>query len=245
MQINEKEVIREDYLSFAINGVTKSIDSAFNIEHVETNHRWVKFYERLSLEYVMNRDVEKVEREVYNFAMLLGDIGGLYGFLVPLVGTILGFLNFQKVENKLVQQLYPRETTLEAAKLPVVKECLLSICCVSRCKQRTPRDKLFDKARSRLNDDLDVVTLLKKLRLFGLAIRKTVPADDLADYEMSLDKVEIPQEQAPNLDDSVSNYPHDNSASTFTQSNPESFVNERVVVSRYVDQSSSSLTDPH
>ena len=69
----------------------------------------------------MNKDVEKVDRSVYNTFMLLGDVGGLYGILVPLAAMIIKFLNFQKVENKLVQDLYSNETSLQAEKQSAVK----------------------------------------------------------------------------------------------------------------------------
>ena len=62
----------------------------------------------------MNKDVVKVERSVYNSFMLLGDVGGLYGILVPLASIILGYINFQKIENVLVQRLYTEEPELKA-----------------------------------------------------------------------------------------------------------------------------------
>ena len=54
----------------------------------------------------MNNDVVKVERTVYNSFMLLGDVGGLYGILALLVGTILGYMNFQKIDNALAERLF-------------------------------------------------------------------------------------------------------------------------------------------
>ena len=178
---------REDNLAFAITGATGFEDLAFDLEPLLTKHQFKHFYERFSLQYEMNKDVEKVDRVVYNSFMLLGDVGGLYGILVPLVSTLLGFLNFQKSENKLVQELYSLETTLEAAKQSVIREIMQS--CSQRCLRRNRREELFEKARSHLNDDLDVVTLLKKLRLFDLAIRKVVTAEDLADFKISLEKL--------------------------------------------------------
>ena len=60
----------------------------------------------------MNKDVVKVERAVYNSFMLLGDVGGLYGILMLLVGTILGYINFQKIDNVLAERLFNREPEL-------------------------------------------------------------------------------------------------------------------------------------
>ena len=68
--------------------------------------------ERLSLNYVINKDVVKVERAVYNTFMLLGDVGGLYGILWPVIGSILGYLNFQRIDNILAERLFPKEPEL-------------------------------------------------------------------------------------------------------------------------------------
>ena len=56
----------------------------------------------------MNKDVVKVERAVYNSFMLLGDVGGLYGILVPLFGAILGYINFKKIDNNLAERLFSK-----------------------------------------------------------------------------------------------------------------------------------------
>ena len=47
----------------------------------------------------MNRDVNKVERDVYNTFMLLGDVGGVYGIIMSITATILSLIHFQKKEN--------------------------------------------------------------------------------------------------------------------------------------------------
>ena len=60
----------------------------------------------------MNNDVVQVERAVYNSFMLLGDVGGLYGILMLLVGTILGYINFQKIDNVIAERLFSKEPEL-------------------------------------------------------------------------------------------------------------------------------------
>ena len=60
----------------------------------------------------MNKDVEKVDRAVYNIFMLLGDVGGLYGILGPLVGIALGYINFQKIDNVLAERVFSKESEL-------------------------------------------------------------------------------------------------------------------------------------
>ena len=54
----------------------------------------------------MNRDLLNIERSVYNIFMMLGDIGGLYGLFVSFASIVLGYINFQKLENQLAARLF-------------------------------------------------------------------------------------------------------------------------------------------
>ena len=58
----------------------------------------------------MNYDLKTVNRSVYNFFNLLGDVGGLYGLFYSVLLTLNGFLNFQNPQNFLVQRLYRGES---------------------------------------------------------------------------------------------------------------------------------------
>ena len=46
--------------------------------------------------------MKKVERSVYNFLMLLGDVGGLYGLLFSVFVILNAVFSFSKAENLLV-----------------------------------------------------------------------------------------------------------------------------------------------
>ena len=47
----------------------------------------------------MNYSVKTIERSVYNYLMLLGDVGGLYGLLFSVFATLSNVFNFKKAEN--------------------------------------------------------------------------------------------------------------------------------------------------
>ena len=42
----------------------------------------------------MNRDVEVIDRSVFNLFQFLGDIGGFYGIIFGLSATLNSYLNF-------------------------------------------------------------------------------------------------------------------------------------------------------
>ena len=56
----------------------------------------------------MGYSVKKIERSVYNFLMLLGDVGGLYGLLFSVFAILNEVFSFRKSENLLAQSLYKR-----------------------------------------------------------------------------------------------------------------------------------------
>ena len=62
----------------------------------------MNYYERLQLLYSLNKDVTKIERSVYTFFMLLGDIGGFSGLLFSFGASILTYINYEKPHNNLV-----------------------------------------------------------------------------------------------------------------------------------------------
>ena len=86
----------------------------------------------------MDRDVDSVERSVYNTLMLLGDVGGLYGIFVSFAATLLGILNYQKFDNLLAADLFkeknivkPDEHGLSSESQYSLKEYLQS--CLPKC----------------------------------------------------------------------------------------------------------------
>ena len=60
----------------------------------------------------MNSDVLQVERSVYNFFTLLGDIGGFYGISVSFGALLVSYMTFNNAENFLSKHLFS-ETSSE------------------------------------------------------------------------------------------------------------------------------------
>ena len=60
---------------------------------------WYNYNSRLEIWFNLDVDVMQVERSVYNYLTLIGDIGGLYGTLAYAAYLILCYLNYNKFEN--------------------------------------------------------------------------------------------------------------------------------------------------
>ena len=54
----------------------------------------------------MQRDVESVERHIHNIFSLLGELGGFQGLLTSITVFFLSILNYQKLENYIVADLF-------------------------------------------------------------------------------------------------------------------------------------------
>ena len=108
----------------------------------------------------------QVERSVYNSLMLLGDAGGLYGILVYIAYLILGYLNHNKFENIIAQDLYKEKGgNLEAKDQVALKEyaqdCCFEFCSTVGCFWRSRKDRLWMKARDLYAEELDVVSVIQ------------------------------------------------------------------------------------
>ena len=98
--------------------------------------------------------------------MLLGNVGGLFGFLVTIASSLLNILNFQKADNLLVSDLYQTEeaasstdlihkTELDPYKQSSCKQYFLSLlpkkCFSLGCLQRNKQEKYFERSRDAFN----------------------------------------------------------------------------------------------
>ena len=131
---------------------------------------------------MVDRDVKLIQRSVYNTFMLVGDLGGFSGFLASLSAIILGLVNYQNPENSLASRLYSSATPgddqiLDSRNQFSLKQyfqasCLFKYCClkVFGCLRLSHRDKNFEMARIKLQDEMDLVKLLQSLRFFKSAI---------------------------------------------------------------------------
>ena len=158
----------------------------------------------------MNRDVVQVERAVYNQFMLLGDVGGLYGIFVSLGSVFLGFINYQKQENELSENLYKvkkrkvhQDEALHADQQFAIKEyfqdCAPSFCLKSRCCRRSAHDKYLSQARDNLTRELDVVNLLQQIRFFDAALRYLLPMETVPELKKETERVVLKIEHEGNV----------------------------------------------
>ena len=107
MVLKMSEVKREDNLLMQINNLTEVEEPFFQIEQETVyNTGFTQFNRRLQVDLNLDAEVTLINREVYNLFMLLGDVGGLSGFLLASGSVIMSVINFQKAENFVVDKLF-------------------------------------------------------------------------------------------------------------------------------------------
>ena len=68
--------------------------------------RTEKYNSRLEYELFLDRDMQSINRSVYNIFMFLGDIGGLVGILFSLFSNFLTITNVNDPTYYMVSKLY-------------------------------------------------------------------------------------------------------------------------------------------
>ena len=89
------EVTREDNLLMQINNLTEVEEPFFQIEQETVyNTGFTQFNRRLQVDLHLDAEVTLINREVYNLFMLLGDVGGLSGFLLATGSVLMSVIDF-------------------------------------------------------------------------------------------------------------------------------------------------------
>ena len=172
----------------AIDDMTDVEEEFFSIEQDRT---FTQLPERTAfkLDIFLDKDLTRVERTVYNTFMLLGDVGGLYEFISVFFLLIMGVVNFAKPANILSADLFENKSApLAPTKQSSIKgffQQILPRCCRRcPCLRLSPSDRLFGRARDILNDELDVVNLLQRLRFFDNALSRLIQPNELAELRL-------------------------------------------------------------
>ena len=116
----------------------------------------------------------RVDRDVYSILDWIGDVGGLSEGLVIGLGAVLAFLNFKHFEHFLIEQLFwekddritwsrkEKLNSLNVNKTSIFRQKINGCCKMLWNLNR--EERLFAKARSYLDDEIDIVKFLRKIR---------------------------------------------------------------------------------
>ena len=133
----------------------------------------------MALSIEINPHLKVLNRNNYAILDMLSDVGGLVEVLAFGFGYILYALNYRNIENFLASHLYkaddpkksqPKDSpTLIFTKFGNIRDYFLS-CFPQKCHKRNRRFNTMQSAWSSLDTETDIVSILRKLRYFEIAI---------------------------------------------------------------------------
>ena len=135
-----------------------------------------EFKDRVHLQITFEFDLNlyRVDRDVYSILDWVGDMGGLNEGLYLGLKVILIFFQFSEFDHFLIQRLYSKQTENKKLKSAVFfdtrktswfRQRMHDLCCCFRCCIKLSRhERMFAKARLRMNNELDIVQFMKKIR---------------------------------------------------------------------------------
>ena len=166
-------------------------DSIFSLEPMP-----VRPYEKdkdvvMEISIERNLDLKVVSREGYTILDFLSDLGGMQGLIYSVLAMMLGFWNYNYLEDFLVSRLYRLEKT-SVNKVPAssffknsefmiplkldnpktyIRESLPTCCAKKRPCRPDRRTMGFALARAKLELETNAIEFIKMKRYFGLALR--------------------------------------------------------------------------
>lgn len=147
--------------------------------------------EWLSVRYEMDKNFSITERSVYSSFDFMRDIGGIFFFAATICSVGSTLFNYNKLENKLVSQLYKipkleldtskKSFNLNADNQSVSHEMSHSLKCGRRkcCGNGDHIDSWFRLGRQTLAHEINVQRIIRSLRVFETFLEKKVPDAEL------------------------------------------------------------------
>lgn len=138
---------------------------------------------------------------------LIGDVGGLNEGLGIILGLVLGFLNFQKFQHFLIEHLFKKQDDerirpqgtdpdpdnkrqpekklahLKVKETSIWRQKINSI--FAKCRLNR-EERLFAKARDKFDKEIDIATVLRRLRRF-----KAFEKEYIRKFKMNINKLKL------------------------------------------------------
>ena len=189
-QVNRKSFQKDDSL-FSMQAVEATY---FDLSYVMHKNRVSEKDFWLTIRFFVNPSVQLTQKQVYSFLDFCRDIGGAAFLLSLISGQINAIWTYNKLENILVSQLYLKpsiwkgeidkvgsDKALRAEEQSVSKEfCQLfrfrgrQLCC-----RGDQTDSFFELGRSNLSHDINLIRIVRSLRVFEQFLEESVPPDTL------------------------------------------------------------------
>ena len=183
-----------------LDSVTEFQDDIFEIKFNQLQTRIKDSSTVLFLAFEMSLDKHVITREHFSVLDLLGDIGGVQAILISLIQFILFFLNYHHFDQFMASKLFKikkpedeeqksktyfeRSTFFKPSKLRNLRDYMIDSLPkrLKRCKE-TRQERAIKKAITQMDQEIDIIEIIKSTRFFHLAIRKLLTHKDRLDLK--------------------------------------------------------------
>ena len=175
--------------------LTELVDSsAFKLEQVQMRPFEWSPATVMALSIEMRLDQLVISRETVTVMDVMADIGGFAVVLTVVAGVILHLLDQGHVSNVLATQLF--KVAPPAADIDELNQGSLPLTMPSRCLSccstgRKRQHKAMKLARSTLNEELDVVELIRTLRCFRIILSQLFTDEECAELTRASQFLEV------------------------------------------------------
>ena len=153
----------------------------------------------LYLSFEVSRHKHFISRENFTVLDLLGEIGGLQGFLISLCQFVLYFINYQHFDQFMASKLFKiqkpkdddmkktyfeRSTYFKPLKYRNLRSCIMdTLPNWLKCCKETRQERAIKRAITKLDKEIDIIEMIKQRRFFKMAMRKLFSAKDRMDLK--------------------------------------------------------------
>ena len=134
----------------------------------------------------MDLNLMTYDRSRYTVLDLLSDVGGLSGMFASIFTSFMALWNYNQLDNFMVMNLFQQKRTKRKVKtdsekdqvenlwtdrLPNFKEYFRSLLPkkLNSCCQLSRKERAFKQGRIRLEKELNILELIKSIRLYKVA----------------------------------------------------------------------------
>jgi hypothetical protein len=130
----------------------------------------------------LNRSLVVIQRSGYTVLDLLSDIGGVQSIMVSTFAILVGILNYQHFDTTLASQLFKlrkpnSNNSISAAEFFKPTKCgnVKELCQDTfGCCRKNPRARMLDKARQTLEQEVNIVDMVRSMRYFKMSLRHLI-----------------------------------------------------------------------
>lgn len=132
-----------------------------------------------------------VARDGYTILDILSDVGGIESILITGIGLALQLWNYKHFDSHMVSQLYKRpdaaangQSGFKPTKCGNIKLfCIDHLPRKVTCCRLNEREKAMEQAMQKLNQETDIVLIVRRLRLYLAALKDLLHEERIAAIE--------------------------------------------------------------